>query len=84
MTRYERLKEKQKAALIVVLTLGLIKVPFLTVWRNSLFEGTSFEQTNKFLFNLLSFTLVSLLIAIPAFFFYLIVLIVVTIQLATI
>ncbi|MGP1362658.1 MAG: hypothetical protein ACTTKZ_03120 [Bacteroides sp.] len=84
MTRYERLKEKQKAALIVVLTLGLIKVPFLAVWRNSLFEGTSFEQTNKFLFNLLSFTLVSLLIAIPAFFFYLIVLIVVTIQLATI
>ena len=44
MTRYERLKEKQRAALIVVLTFGLVNVPFLKVWRNSLFEGTSFEK----------------------------------------
>ena len=82
MTRYERLKEKQRAALIVVLTFGLVNVPFLKVWRNSLFEGTSFEKNNKFLFDLLSFTVVTLLIAIPSFVLYFIVLIVVTIQLA--
>ena len=81
MTRYERLKEKQRAALIAVLTLGLVNVPFFQVWKNSLFEGTSFEKNNKFL---LSFTVVTILIAIPSFVFYLIMLIVVTIQLATI
>ena len=84
MTRYERLKEKQRAALIAVLTLGLVNVPFFQVWKNSLFEGTSFEKNNKSLFDLLSFVVVTILIAIPSFVFYLIMLIVVTIQLATI
>ena len=44
MTRYEELKSKQKAAIIVVCTLGLAAVPIALNWRSNIFEGTSFDQ----------------------------------------
>lgn len=43
MTQYEELKSKQRAALIVVLTLGLAAVPIALNWNNNIFEGTSFD-----------------------------------------
>lgn len=83
MTRYEELKTKQKAALIVVFTLGLAAVPFVLNWKSNIFEGTSFDQGPlSFFFRLLSFLLLTALVAIPAFIIYLISLIVTTIQLS--
>ncbi len=83
MTRYEELKSKQKAAIIVVCTLGLAAVPIALNWRSNIFEGTSFDQgPMSFLFNVLSFLLLTAIIAIPAFIIYLVSLIVTTIQLS--
>lgn len=83
MTRYEELKTKQKAALIVVFTLGLAAVPFVLNWKSNIFEGTSFDQGPlSFFFRLLSFLLLTALVAIPAFIIYLISLVVTTIQLS--
>lgn len=82
MTRYEELKSKQKAAFIVVCTLGLAATPLIENWKNNIFEGTSFDQEALHLvFKIFSFLLTTAVIAIPAFFFYLIVLIVTSIQL---
>ena len=36
MTRYEELKSKQRAALIVVLTLGLAAVPITLNWNSNI------------------------------------------------
>ena len=44
MTIYEELKSKQKAALIVVFTLGLAAVPIALNWNSNIFEGTSFDN----------------------------------------
>lgn len=83
MTGYEELKTKQKAALIVVFTLGLAAVPFVLNWKSNIFEGTSFDQGPlSFFFKLLSFLFLTALVAIPAFIIYLISLIVTTIQLS--
>lgn len=83
MTRYEELKSKQKAAIIVVCTLGLAAVPVMLNWNSNIFEGTSFDQgpLHDF-FKVLSFLLLTALVAIPSFIIYLIVLIVTTIQLS--
>jgi hypothetical protein len=83
MTRYEEIKAKQKGALICVLTLGLAAVPFSLVWRSNIFEGTSFnnQEPLRFFFKLLSFCFLTALVAVPAFVFYLISLIVTTVQL---
>lgn len=83
MTRYEELKSKQKAAIIVVCTLGLAAVPVMLNWNNNIFEGTSFDQgpLHSF-FKVLSFLFLTALVAIPSFIIYLIVLIVTTIQLS--
>ena len=82
MTRYEELKSKQRAALIVVLTLGLAAVPLSLNWNSNIFEGTSFDQGPMSLFfKILSFLMLTALVAIPALVIYLIVLIVTSIQL---
>lgn len=83
MTRYEELKSKQKAALIVVFTLGLAAVPIALNWNSNIFEGTTFDQGPMHLAcKVISFLLLTALCAIPAFFIYLIMLIVTSIQLA--
>lgn len=82
MTRYEELKSKQKAALIVVCTLGLAAVPIALNWKSNIFAGTSFDQGPLHLaFKVLSFLFLTALFAIPAFFLYLITLIVTTVEL---
>lgn len=83
MTRYEELKSKQKAAIIVVCTLGLAAVPVMLNWNSNIFEGTSFDQgpLHSF-FKELSFLFLTALVAIPSFIIYLIMLIVTTIQLS--
>lgn len=83
MIRYEELKSKQKAAIIVVCTLGLAAVPFALNWRSNIFEGTTFDQGPlRFFFKLLSFCFLTVLVAVPAFVIYLISLVVTTIQLS--
>ena len=82
MTRYEELKSKQKAALIVVFTLGLAAVPIALNWNSNIFEGTTIDQGPMHIAcKVTSFLLLTALCAIPAFF-YLIMLIVTSIQLA--
>ena len=84
MTPYEKLKARQKSALIVVCTLGLA-VPFsLKVSPNNsnLFEGLSFYKGDaKLPLKIISYLFMVMLFAIPSFFIYLIILIVTTIQL---
>lgn len=83
MTRYEELKSKQRAALIVVCTGGLAAVPIALNWRSNIFAGTSFDTgAFHFIFKVLSFLILTALCAIPAFIIYLIALIVTTIQLS--
>lgn len=83
MTRYEELKSKQRVALIVVLTLGLAAVPIALNWNSNIFEGTSFDQgALNIVCKIVSFLFLTALFAIPAFFIYLITLIVTTIQLS--
>lgn len=81
MTRYEELKSKQKAALIVVFTLGLAAVPIMLNWKSNIFAGTSFDQGPLHLFfKILSFIILTTLFAVPAFVIYLITLIITTIE----
>lgn len=83
MTRYEELKSRQTAALIVVCTLGLAAVPITLNWSSNIFEGTSFDQgPMHIIFKVLSFVLLTAIIAVPAFIIYLVSLIVTTIQLS--
>ena len=83
MTRYEELKSKQRAALIVVLTLGLAAVPIALNWNSNIFEGTSFDHgVLHIVCEIVSFLFLTALFAIPAFFIYLIMLIVTSIQLS--
>lgn len=82
MTRYEELKSKQKAALIVVCTLGLAAVPFALNWKSNIFEGTTFDQGPMGpVFKIFSFMLLTAITAIPAFIIYLVSLISTTVQL---
>lgn len=82
MTRYEELESKQKAALIVVFTLGLAAVPIMLNWKSNIFAVTSFDQGPLHLFfKILSFMILTTLFAIPAFVIYLITLIITTIEL---
>ncbi|MBQ9587682.1 MAG: hypothetical protein IJR26_07485 [Bacteroidales bacterium] len=83
MNRYEELKAKQKAALIVVCTGGLASVPIALNWRSNIFEGTSFDRGPMSLFfKVLSFLLLTAIIAIPSFIIHLVSLIVTTVQLS--
>lgn len=64
-------KQKRKAALIGVLTLGLAGLSLIGVgetWRSNIFEGTSFSHGPlEFFFKLLSFCILSVLMAVPYF-----------------
>jgi hypothetical protein len=83
MTRYEELKSKQRAALIVVLTGGLAAIPIALIWRGNIFEGTSFDEGLFHpIFKMLSFLILTAVCAIPAFIIYLIALIITTVQLS--
>ena len=83
MSRYEELKSKQKAALIVVFTLGLAAVPIVLNWNSNIFAGTSFGQGPLALFfKVLSFFILTAAFAVPAFLIYLVTLIITTIELS--
>lgn len=64
-------QQKRKAALIGVLTLGLAGLSVMGVgetWRSNIFRGTSMDQGGVgFVLKILSFCLISILIAIPVF-----------------
>lgn len=83
MNRYEELKAKQKAALIVVLTLGLAAVPITLNWNSNIFEGTSFDAGPlHIIFKIVSFLFLTAVFAIPAFVIYFFTLIITTIQIS--
>lgn len=64
-------KQKRKAALIGVFTLGLaglIVVGVGNTWRGNIFSGTSFDRGGMgFVFKILSFMILSVIVAIPFF-----------------
>lgn len=83
MTRVEQLQEKKRAATIVVCTLGLAAVPIALNWESNIFAGTTFgDGPLSLAFKVLSFLLLTVIFAVPAFFIYLIVLIVTSIELS--
>ncbi|MDR0542604.1 MAG: DUF4339 domain-containing protein [Dysgonamonadaceae bacterium] len=72
MTRLEEYKHKRKAALIGVCTLGLAGLAYVGVgntWRGNIFQGASLSQNEGlgFILKILSFMLLSVLLAIPFF-----------------
>lgn len=64
-------KQKRKAALIGVFTRGLAGLSVIGIgetWRNNLFKGTSLDNGGVgFILNILSFCIISVLVAIPMF-----------------
>lgn len=64
-------RQKRKAALIGVLTLGLAGLSVIGVgeaWRSNIFRGTSMDHGGVgFVLQIVSFCLVSVLVAIPVF-----------------
>lgn len=64
-------KQKRKAALIGVLTLGLAGLAIVGIgetWRSNIFAGTSFDQGGlAFVMKIISFMLLSVIVAIPFF-----------------
>ena len=85
---YQRLvyKQKRKAALIGVLTLGLAGLAIVGVgetWHSNIFAGTSFDQGGLgFVMKMISFMLLSVIVAIPFFILSLIQLIYYSIKLS--
>lgn len=65
------LKQKRKAALIGVLTLGLAGLAVMGVgeaWNSNIFAGTSLDQGGVgFVLKIISFLIVSVMLAIPFF-----------------
>lgn len=80
-------QQKRKAALIGVLTLGLAGLAVVGVgetWRSNIFAGTSFDHGGVgFVMKLLSFVLLSALVAIPFFIISLIQLLYYSIKLSS-
>lgn len=64
-------KQKRKAALIGVLSFGLAGLAIFgmgNIWRNNIFEGMSFAQGEmKGFFKILSFFIISVIVAVPFF-----------------
>ena len=64
-------RQKRKAALIGVLTLGLAGLSLIGVgetWRSNIFAGTSFDHGGMgFVMKIISFLLLSVILAIPFF-----------------
>jgi len=72
MTRLEELKYKQKAALIVVCTLGLAGVAqfggFGDIWKSNIFSNTSMDSgAVGFVLKIISLLFLSVLLAVPMF-----------------
>ena len=69
--KYLIYKQKRKAALIGILTLGLAGLSIMgvgKVWEGNIFAGTSFGSGSmKYFFKVLSFMIISTIIAIPFF-----------------
>lgn len=83
MNRYDQLKSRQKAAIIVVCTLGLAAAPIALNWKSNIFEGISIDNGPvSFILKVFSFMFLTVLFAIPAFFIYLVTLIITTIELS--
>ena len=80
-------KQKRKAALIGVLTLGLAGLAIIGVgetWRSNIFAGTSFDQGEMgFVMKIISFMIVSVIVAVPFFIISLIQLIYYSIKLSS-
>lgn len=80
-------KQKIKAALIGVFTLGLAGLAIIgvgDVWRSNIFAGTSFDQSGLgFVMKMISFMLLSVIVAIPFFVISLIQLIYYSIKLSS-
>lgn len=80
-------KQKRKAALIGVLTLGLAGLAIIGVgetWRSNIFAGTSFDQGGiGFVMKIISFMIVSVIVAVPFFIISLIQLIYYSIKLSS-
>lgn len=80
-------KQKRKAALIGVLTLGLAGLAIIGVgetWRSNIFAGTSFDQGGMgFVMKIISFMIVSVIVAVPFFIISLIQLIYYSIKLSS-
>ena len=64
-------KQKRKSALIGVLSLGFAGLALFgmgNIWRNNVFEGMSFAQGEmKGFFKILSFCMISVIVAVPFF-----------------
>ncbi len=80
-------EQKRKAALIGVLTLGLAGLSVVGVgetWRGNIFRGTSMDNGGVgFVLKILSFCLLSVVIAIPVFIISLIQLIYYSIKISS-
>jgi len=73
MTRLEELQMQRKAALIVVFTFGLAAVPIMLNWKSNIFAGTSLDKGGLgFILKIVSFLLLTVICAIPAFVIYLV------------
>jgi len=71
---YFKCKQKRKAAIIGVLTLGLAGIVLIGIgntWRSNIFEGLSFTKHEgmAFVFKCLSFLLLTALAAVPYFIY---------------
>ena len=83
METLEELQMHRQAALIVVCTLGLAAVPIALNWKSNLFAGTSLDSGGLgFVLKIVSFLLLTVVCAIPAFIIYLIKLIYCQIQIS--
>ncbi|MDH6357794.1 hypothetical protein [Parabacteroides sp. PF5-9] len=83
METLEELQMHRQAALIVVCTLGLAAVPIAFNWKSNLFAGTSLDNGGLgFVLKIISFLLLTIACAIPAFVIYLIKLIYCQIQIS--
>jgi hypothetical protein len=81
MTTLEELRMHRQAALIVVCTLGLAAVPVALNWNSNIFAGASLDNGGLgFVLKIVSFLLLTILCAIPAFIIYFIKLIYCQIQ----
>lgn len=80
-------RQKRKAALIGVLTLGLAGLAIIGVgetWRSNIFAGTSFDQGGMgFVMKIISFMILSVIVAVPFFIISLIQLIYYSIKLSS-
>ena len=72
-TEYFKCRQKRKAAIIGLCTLGLAGITLIGVgemWRSNIFEGTSFAAGGiGFVFKCLSFVFLTALVAIPYFIY---------------